>query len=68
MSNTLSVVLKPNGQKIYGERPGVGSKKGDFPPGCRNLLCPADGRVEQDTKMLLHFLLFCYVVNTSALG
>ena len=31
MRNTLSVVLKPNGQKIYGERPGVGSKKSDFP-------------------------------------
>jgi len=62
MSNTLSVVLKPNGQKIYGERPGVGSKKGDFPPGCRNLLCPADGRVEQDT------ILFNYWRKVTGVG
>ncbi len=52
MCITLSVVLKPNGQKIYGERPGVGSKKGDFPPGCRDLLCPEDGPAEQDTILL----------------
>jgi len=40
-----AVVVKPKSTN----RTVCGQQKGRLPPGCRDLLCPADGRPEQST-------------------